>query len=138
MSRTGFILVVEDSPDDQELFRIALKKNGIAREIRIASDGIEACDLLFGSETMPDLILLDLNLPKLDGVGVLQRIRADARTRHIPVVVLSSSREQDDVARCYSAGANSYVQKPIDFTEFVSTTQTLGRYWLELNQAWTA
>ncbi len=134
MSRTGFILVVEDSPDDQELFRIALKKNNMIHEVRIASDGIEACDVLFASDTMPDLILLDLNLPKLDGVGVLKRIRADARSRHVPVVVLSSSRERDDVARCYLAGANSYVQKPIDFSEFVTTTQTLGRYWLELNQ----
>ena len=136
------IFLVEDNPDDEALMLRALKKNNIAYEIVVARDGAEAVDFLFADgayearrpDEQPQLILLDLKLPKLGGLEVLRRIRGDARTRFIPVVVLTTSTEQRDIVESYSLGANSYVQKPVDFNEFIDATRQLGTYWLRLNQ----
>ncbi|MBS1792338.1 MAG: response regulator [Acidobacteria bacterium] len=136
------ILLVEDNPDDEALMIRALKKNNIANDIIIAHDGVEALDFLFGRENFADgdgqdlvqLILLDLKLPKLDGLEVLRRIRADERTKFIPVVVLTTSSEQRDLVESYHFGANSYVQKPVDFNEFMDATRQLGTYWLVFNR----
>jgi len=135
------IFLVEDNPDDEALMLRALKKNHIANEIVVAHDGIEALDYLFGTgeyegrdvSEKPQLILLDLKLPRLDGLEVLKRLRADERTKFIPVVVLTTSTEQRDIVESYHLGANSYVQKPIDFSEFIDATRQLGTYWLLLN-----
>lgn len=137
------ILLVEDNPDDQVLTLRALRKSNIANEVIVVNDGVEALDYLFGTgsyagrdtSVMPQLILLDLKLPKLDGLQVLQRLRADKRTQLLPVVVLTTSREEQDIIRSYSLGANSYVRKPVDFTEFSQAVQQLGLYWLLLNEA---
>ncbi|MBD1935975.1 response regulator [Microcoleus sp. FACHB-68] len=137
------ILLVEDNPDDQVLTLRALRKSNIANEVIVVNDGVEALDYLFGTgnyagrdtSLMPQLILLDLKLPKLDGLQVLQRLRADKRTQLLPVVVLTTSREEQDIIRSYSLGANSYVRKPVDFTEFSQAVQQLGLYWLLLNEA---
>lgn len=137
------ILLVEDNPDDQVLTLRALRKSNIANEVIVVNDGVEALDYLFGTgsyagrdtSVMPQLILLDLKLPKLDGLQVLQRLRADKRTQLLPVVVLTTSREEQDIIRSYSLGANSYVRKPVDFTEFAQAVQQLGLYWLLLNEA---
>ncbi len=142
MGADGVILLVEDNPDDEALTVRALRKNNIANEIVVAHDGAEAVDYLFatGAHTdgdasrLPQVVLLDLKLPKLDGLDVLRRIRGDARTRLIPVVVLTSSKEERDLVDSYSLGANSYVQKPVDFGEFVEAARQLGLYWLVLNQ----
>lgn len=141
MTGDGVILLVEDNPDDEALTVRALRKNNIANEIVVAHDGAEAVDYLFatGAHTddasrLPQVVLLDLKLPKLDGLDVLRRIRGDARTRLIPVVVLTSSKEERDLVDSYSLGANSYVQKPVDFGEFVEAARQLGLYWLILNQ----
>lgn len=136
------ILLIEDNPDDEALMTRALSKNKIANEIVIARDGIEALEYLFATgkfegrstNEQPQIILLDLKLPKMDGIEVLRRIRSDERTKHIPVVVLTTSIEQRDIVESYQFGANSYVQKPIDFTEFMEATRQLGTYWLLLNQ----
>ena len=136
------ILIVEDNPDDELLIIRALNKNNIKNEIVIAHDGVEALDYLFGSgeyaerdlNLMPELILLDLKLPKIDGLEVLKRLRADKRTKYIPVVVLTSSIEQQDIIKSYDLGANSYVQKPVAFEEFVEATRQLGLYWLLINK----
>lgn len=136
------ILLVEDNPDDVELTLRALRKNHLTNEMVIARDGAEALDYLFGTgahegrdlNVMPALILLDLKLPKLDGLEVLKRVRADERTRLLPVVILTSSTEERDLVDSYSLGANSYVRKPVDFTEFVEATRQLGLYWLLYNQ----
>jgi two-component system response regulator len=135
------ILLVEDNPDDEALMLRALKKNNIANDIVVTRDGVEALDYLFSEGKFADhqadqvqLILLDLKLPKLDGLEVLKRIRGDDRTRYIPVVVLTTSSEQRDIIESYHLGANSYVQKPVDFTEFMDATRQLGTYWLLLNQ----
>jgi len=132
------ILLIEDNPDDQALTLRALKKNRIANRILIASDGQEAIDLLFGSDgarrLLPQLTLLDLKLPKVDGLEVLRRIRNDERTKHVPVVMLTSSNEKSDKLASYDLGANSYVRKPVDFDEFVDATRNLGLYWLTLNE----
>ena len=136
------ILLVEDNPDDEELTVRALRKNNVANEIIVARDGVEALDYLFAQGThagrdvhlRPQVILLDLKLPKLDGLGVLRRIRADERTRFIPVVVLTSSNEEKDVIDSYGLGANSYVRKPVDFNQFNEAARQLGLYWLVLNQ----
>lgn len=139
----GMILLVEDNKNDEDLTVRAFKKNNLKNELKIARDGAEALDFLFGegayagrdTGVMPQLILLDLKLPKIDGLEVLRRIRGDARTKLLPVVVLTSSKEEQDLVTSYSLGANSYVRKPVDFTEFVGAVTQLGCYWLVLNQA---
>jgi len=136
------ILVVEDNPDDEILMLRALKKNNIANPIVVARDGVEALDYLFGrgqyegrnpSET-PALVLLDLNLPKVDGFQVLKEMRADRRLKYIPVVILTSSNQDRDIIEGYDLGANSYVRKPVDFEEFVDATGKLVLYWLLVNK----
>jgi two-component system, response regulator len=136
------ILLVEDSEQDQELTLRALRKNKIFSEVVVVRDGSEALDFLFADEihagrdprALPRLILLDLNLPKIDGLEVLRRLRANERTRLLPVVILTSSNEERDRLAAYTNGANSYVRKPIDFTEFSEAVRQLGVYWLTLNQ----
>jgi two-component system, response regulator len=137
------ILLVEDNPDDELLTLRALRKNGVTGEVMVARDGVEALDYLFGTgahagrdtSVMPQLILLDLNLPKIDGLEVLRRLRADERTRLLPVVILTSSREQSDMLEGYGLGANSYVRKPVNFEQFVRAVEQLKLYWLILNEA---
>lgn len=137
------ILLVEDNFDDEALTLRALKKNNIQNEVVVARDGVEALDYLFGTgahagrdlDRMPQLILLDLKLPKVDGLQVLQKLRADARTRLLPVVILTSSKEQQDLVEGYRLGANSYVRKPVDFTQFIEAVRQLGLYWLILNES---
>ncbi|MHB8482978.1 MAG: response regulator [Nitrospiria bacterium] len=139
------ILLVEDNPDDEELTRMALEKNSIMNRIVVAHDGVEAVDFLFGTGLyagrdithLPDLILLDLKLPRLDGFEVLRRIRADGRTNLLPVVILTSSKEEQDMVSGYKLGANSYVRKPVDFTQFMEAVRQLGLYWLVLNETLT-
>lgn len=136
------ILLVEDNPDDVELTLRALKKNNIKNNIVVARDGEEALHILFGTGAhsgkepppLPAVMLLDLKLPKVDGLGVLERVRAHHHTRFLPVVMLTSSKEQPDLVKCYSLGANSYVHKPVDFHDFVVAIQQLGLYWLLLNE----
>ena len=135
------ILLVEDNPDDETLTLRALKKNNILNEVVVAHDGVEALDYLFangsyaGRDTniMPEVILLDLKLPKVDGLEVLRQVRADSRTRLLPIVVLTSSKEERDMIESYSLGANSYIRKPVDFVQFGDSVQQLGLYWLVLN-----
>lgn len=134
-TRTGAILLVEDNQDDVALTLRALKKCAVPNEVVVARDGAEALDYLFTTgATMPQLILLDLKLPKLDGLEVLGRLRADERTRSLPVVILTSSKEQQDVADGYALGANGYIRKPVDFGEFVRIMEQLKLYWLTLNE----
>jgi two-component system response regulator len=136
------ILLVEDNPDDEILTLRALKKNNIKNEVTVARDGVEALDFLFGTGTyegrdlieMPEVILLDLKLPRIDGLEVLRRIREAERTRLLPVVVLTTSTEDQDRLRSYDLGANSYVRKPVDFQEFIGAVGQLGLYWLILNE----
>ena len=136
------ILLVEDNPDDEVLTRRALKKNNIGNEVVVARDGAEAIDYLFGTgkyegrdlSVMPQVVLLDLKLPKVDGLEVLRQIRTDERTRLLPVVILTSSREQQDLLDGYGYGANSYIRKPVDFAQFVEAVRQLGLYWLVLNE----
>jgi two-component system response regulator len=127
------ILLVEDNEDDVELTRRALEKNHICNRVVVARDGVEALEVLFGDAPRPQLVLLDLNMPRVGGLEVLQRMRADARTRMIPVVILTSSREERDLAQGYAGGANSYIQKPVDFGQFTEAVGQLGLYWLVLN-----
>jgi two-component system response regulator len=137
------ILLVEDNPDDEALMLRALTKNGIANDIVVARDGVEAVEYLFGEgqhagrsvDEPPELILLDLKLPKMDGLDVLRRIRGDERTKYVPVVVLTTSSEQRDIIESYNLGANSFVTKPVDFMEFIEATRQLGTYWLLLNRS---
>jgi two-component system response regulator len=136
------ILLVEDNPDDVDLTLRAFKRAGITRPVEVARDGVEALDYLFAQGTfasragqpLPVLVLLDLKLPRLDGHEVLRRVRADARTRLLPVVILTSSIEEGDLARGYGGGCNSYVRKPVSYTEFVEAARQLGLYWLMLNR----
>ena len=136
-----FILLVEDNPDDEELTMRALRK--IANEVVVARDGSEALEFVFGTgrhagrevERLPAVILLDLKLPKLSGLDVLQRLRADPRTRLVPVVVLTSSSEDEDMLRSYRFGANSYVRKPVEFGAFANAVTQLGVYWMLLNES---
>lgn len=130
------ILLVEDNPDDEALTKRALKANNISNEVVIARDGAAALDYLFSSDSRdpPAVILLDLKLPKVDGLEVLRRIRENDRTKLLPVVILTSSKEEQDIVSGYSLGANSYVRKPVDFDEFVRATSQLGLYWLLLNE----
>jgi two-component system response regulator len=137
------ILLVEDNPDDEALTLRAFKKNNIRNTVVVAHDGVEALDYLFGAgayagrdtDEMPEVVLLDIKLPKLDGLEVLKRLRADERTRLIPVVILTSSKEEQDLIMSYSLGANSYVRKPVDFDEFMGAVRQLGLYWLVLNES---
>jgi len=137
------ILLVEDNPDDVELTLRAFKKCNIANEVVVARDGVEALDYLFGTgayagrdlSVMPAVVLLDLKLPGIDGLEVLRRLRADERTRFLPVVVLASSNEDQDVVNSYQLGANSYIRKPVDFVQFIDAARQLGIYWLLLNEA---
>jgi two-component system response regulator len=140
--KNGPILLVEDNPDDEVLTLRALKKNNIANDVVVAHDGVEALDYLFGTGahvgrdlgTMPQVVLLDLNLPRVGGLDVLRRIRADERTKWLAVVVLTSSKEDEDIIKSYSLGANSYVRKPVDFAQFSEAVKTLGLYWLLLHE----
>ena len=135
-AKEGVILLVEDNEDDEKLTLRALKKNNIANEVIVARDGAEAVDLLVGARAQRyALVLLDLRLPKLHGLEVLRRLRADQRSRSTPVVILTSSNEQSDLATGYELGVNSYVRKPVDFHEFVDAVRQLGMYWLVLNEA---
>jgi two-component system response regulator len=137
------ILLVEDNPDDEELTLRALRQAKIANQVTVARDGSEAIDFVFGKGShagrdlsrMPAVILLDLKLPKLSGLDVLKRLRADPRTKLIPVVVLTSSSEDEDMLRSYELGANSYVRKPVEFGAFANAVTQLGMYWMLLNQA---
>jgi CheY-like chemotaxis protein len=129
------ILLVEDNPDDRELTLRALRQHRLANRIEVARDGAEALAFLGAASTpLPKVVLLDLKLPKVSGLEVLQAIRADDRTRTLPVVVLTSSREEPDVKRCYELGVNSYIVKPVDFDAFVKAVAEVGLYWLLLNQ----
>ncbi len=131
------ILLVEDNQDDVELTLHALRKENLANYIHVARDGEEALEFLFrngGLEHPPRLILLDLKLPKVDGMEVLKRLKADARTKTIPVVIMTSSKEERDLVSSYSMGANSYIQKPVDFDQFRETVKNVGMYWLVINQ----
>lgn len=132
------ILLVEDNPDDEALALRALKKNNILNEVNVARDGAEALEFLFRDDGarafLPSLILLDLNLPKIEGLEVLRRIRADSRTKIVPVVVLTSSKLEDDILASYQNGANGYVRKPVKFADFAEVVKTLGVFWLLLNE----
>lgn len=136
------ILLVEDNVNDVELTMRALEKGGISNEVVVASDGAEALDYLLARgayaarnpRDLPEVVFLDLNLPKIGGLEVLRRMRADEATRFLPVVVLTSSREEKDLKGCYASGANSYVVKPVDFVQFSDAVRQLGLYWLVLNQ----
>ncbi len=136
------ILLVEDNPDDEALTLRAFHKNRIANEVVVARDGVEALDYLFGTgvyagrdlSVAPAVILLDLKLPRVDGLEVLRRVRADARTNLLPVVILTTSREQQDIYEAYQLGANSYIRKPVDFEKFIYAVGQLGLYWLVLNE----
>jgi DNA-binding response OmpR family regulator len=136
------ILLVEDNADDEALTLRALKKNNIRNEVVVARDGAEALDFLFGTGAyagrdlsfMPTITLLDLKLPKVDGLEVLRRLRAEDRTKLLPVVILTSSKEEQDVITGYSLGANSYIRKPVDFAQFTEAIRELGLYWLVMNE----
>ena len=133
------MLLVEDNPDDAELTLRAFRRNGLESPIHVATSGIDALEWLFARASHPDqplpvVILLDLRMPLVDGFEVLRRIRADERTRLIPVVILTSSREESDLMNGYRLGANSYVRKPVDFTQFMDVARDLGRYWLTWNE----
>lgn len=136
------ILLVEDNPDEEALTLRALRRNGINSEVVVARDGAEALDYLFGTGAYagrdttrkPTVVFLDLRLPKIDGLEVLQRVRADERTKLLPVVTLTSSDEQRDIITSYEAKVNSYIRKPVSFTEFTEAVRQLGQYWMELNE----
>lgn len=129
------IALIEDNPDDEALTMRALKRNGIANEIVVLRDGVEALDfLLSAAKPLPQLVLLDLKLPRIDGLEVLKRLRSESRTQLLPIVILTSSNEERDVIEGYRLGANSYVRKPVDFNEFSEAVRQLGLYWLVLNQ----
>ena len=140
---TKVILLVEDNPDDEALTLRAFAKSNIANQVVVAHDGVEALDFLFSTGSyagrdmriQPQVILLDLKLPKLDGLEVLRRMRADDRTALLPVVILTSSKEEQDIIQSYRLGANSYIRKPVDFLQFIEAVRQLGLYWLVLNEA---
>lgn len=137
------LLLAEDNPTDEKLTIRAFKKSGIANQMVVVRDGAEVLDYLFGAgihaerdcSLLPAVLLLDLKLPRLDGLEVLERIRADERTRRLPVVILTASKEAEDIARSYALGANAYVRKPVDFVEFAEAARTLGLFWLLLNES---
>jgi CheY-like chemotaxis protein len=136
------ILLVEDNPDDVALTLRAFKKSNLKNRVIVTHDGVEALDYLFCTGPfadcenclLPEVVLLDLKLPKLDGLEVLERLRSHERTRLLPVIILTSSGEQEDILSSYSLGANSYIRKPVDFTQFIDAVQQLGLYWLVLNE----
>ena len=137
---TGTILLVEDSEDDIELTRRALNKNNLTNPLTVARDGQEALDYLLGDGTTtpaepPAMVLLDLQLPRVGGLEVLRRLRANARTRLLPIIILTSSKEDRDLLEGYTYGANSYIRKPVDFAQFTEAVRQLGLYWLILNEA---
>jgi CheY-like chemotaxis protein len=142
MEKFKTILLVEDNPDDEALTLRALRKNNIMNEVIVAHDGAEALDYLFATgkyigrdtDLVPQVMLLDLKLPKIEGLEVLRRVRADERTKLLPVVILTSSNEERDRIESYGLGANSYVRKPVDFTQFIDAARQLGLYWLVLNE----
>ena len=142
MTQRSLLMLVEDNTDDEELTLLAFEQNSIPSEVVVAHDGVEALDYLFGTgmyanrdlSIMPALILLDLQLPKINGLEVLQRLRANNRTKLIPVVVLTTSNEQQDLITSYSLGCNSYIRKPVDYDQFLAALQQLGMYWLILNE----
>lgn len=141
MTEKAVLLLVEDNPDDEALAVRALKKNHVLNEVIVVRDGAEALDYLYGTgkyegrdvAKQPEVILLDLKLPKVDGLEVLKRIRSDERTKYLPVVVLTSSSEEKDLVESYKLGANSYIRKPVDFQQFSDAIQQLRLYWLVLN-----
>lgn len=143
VNTNNVILLVEDNPDDRELTLLAFKEANILNKVIVCGDGEEALEFLFatgahaGRDTrlMPQVILLDLKLPKVDGLEVLMRMRADERTRLLPVVILTTSKQQKDLVESYRLGANSYVRKPVDFSQFIEAARQLGLYWLVLNEA---
>ena len=143
MKEQRLILLVEDNDDDVELTLRALRRNRVANRVDVVRDGAEALEYLFATGSYsgrdlrdtPNLVLLDLKLPKVGGLEVLERLRADARTRRLPVVILTSSNVESDLARSYDLGANSYIRKPVDFTQFMEAVNQLGLYWLVLNEA---
>jgi len=143
MENNKVILLVEDNPDDEALTLRALKKNNIKNEVVVARDGAEALEFLFGTgkyagrntDVIPQVVLLDLKLPKVEGLEVLRQVRADRRTKLLPVVILTSSNEEQDRIQGYDLGANSYVRKPVDFNQFLDAARQLGLYWLVLNEA---
>jgi two-component system response regulator len=128
------VLLVEDNPDDAELAIRHLKKHHLANNVVLLKDGEEALDYLFSEAPQPSLILLDIQMPKVNGIEVLQKIKSDPRTKVIPVVILTSSNQHPDIHRCYHLGANSYIVKPLEFDRFVEAIRNLGFYWLLLNQ----
>lgn len=140
--KSKVILLVEDNPDDEQLTLRALKHNNIVNKIVVVRDGVEALDFLFGTgahkdrdpRDLPQVVFLDLKLPRIDGLEVLTRIRADPRTKLLPVVILTSSKEEQDLIAGYSSGANSYIRKPVDFTQFAEAARQLKLYWLVLNE----
>jgi len=142
MEEKRAILLVEDNPDDVELTLRALKQYHVKNQINVVRDGAEALDYLFATgayadrdaSALPAVVILDLKLPKVDGLEVLQRVRADERTKLVPIVVLTSSKEERDMVNSYKFGANSYVQKPVDFTQFIEAARQLGLYWLVINE----
>ena len=129
------ILLVEDNPNDAELTERALRKSELGARLALARDGAEALEYLLSGRPRPRVVFLDLKLPKIDGIEVLRRVRADDRTRSIPVVVLTSSQEERDVSECYQLGVNSYVVKPVEFDKFYQAVSDLGTYWLVLNKS---
>ena len=132
--KNKIILLVEDNPDDVQLTLRALKQNHILNKVEIASDGVAALEYLATAAILPTFILLDLKLPRLDGLEVLKRIRADERLKLLPVVVLTTSKEEQDVIKSYDLGANSYIRKPVEFEQFAEAVRQLGLYWLLLNE----
>jgi CheY-like chemotaxis protein len=142
MIRSRIILLVEDNANDVKLTMYAFEKSNIPSEIVVVGDGEEAIDYLFATgrhasrdpKVMPEVVLLDMKLPKIDGLGVLRRLRADERTRRLPVVILTSSKEEKDVNSSYNFGANSFVRKPVDFDQFIDAARHLGLYWLVMNE----
>lgn len=143
VAQKSVLLLVEDNPDDEELTLLAFEQSPVSNEVVVARDGVEALDYLFGTgmyanrdtSALPALILLDLQLPRINGLEVLQRLRSDERTKLVPVVILTTSNEQQDLIDSYSLGCNSYIRKPVDYDQFVTAIQQMGMYWLILNEA---
>lgn len=137
MSNLRSILLVEDNPDDEKLIIRALRRSKIVNEIKVAHNGEEALNILFSDEPLPTVVLLDIKLPKIDGLEVLRRLRASDRTRLLPIVVLTSSSEERDIIESYHLGANSYVRKPVEFAKFTEAVGQLGLYWVLVNEPLT-